>query len=568
MDYKILKDKFGEDFAKMCRTMFPTILEQEGLLSQIILSKFEPNKDLYDDLVYYNSQQEFKNFIYKQIQNPEIKVKTDKTVRELFAEKGYDFFECHTEEDIQSFKKYYAKGEELCTFHGGRLEHCHVFWAVKKDVDSIKREDFKKPERQDPYGTSVISIQFSRIGNTLSIKNRYNHTVPNPDATFKNDLEEINSGLTDAFEREYTLKVNQAGNHILSMCNYVLANDGKIYKYNIEKNNIYYCPNNIIIDNGEVKRFDKGRYILMDCYLYDKKENKMINYDSNFHEIDAFFDAFNDISVAGTKNTVVVDKETKTNTLTINVPNKKPIIIKTDKNGRIIAYKNENITKIKDYFMYTSSYLKELEIPNVTEIGNTFLYYNRMLEKIDARNTIKIGNNFLDNHVFLEDISFPNLKEVGDFFLESNTSLKEINFPNLITAGTYFMAYNQSLKVVNLPNLITAGNDFLWFNTFTHFIHDGPEKVKEEPENKNLKVVNCPKMRKPVNALKKLKKIESLNNPERNKSYISNLKIFKKIKERILLRRYNKYERPELAQVTYTLEGEENEEEINNPKTR
>ena len=44
------------------------------------------------------------------------------------------------------------------------------------DVDNIKREDFKHPERQDEYGTSVISIQFSKEhGNSLAIINRYNH---------------------------------------------------------------------------------------------------------------------------------------------------------------------------------------------------------------------------------------------------------------------------------------------------------------------------------------------------------------------------------------------------------
>ena len=38
-------------------------------------------------------------------------------------------------------------------------------------MDEIKREDFTEPMRQDKYGTSVISIQFTRGDiNTLSIK--------------------------------------------------------------------------------------------------------------------------------------------------------------------------------------------------------------------------------------------------------------------------------------------------------------------------------------------------------------------------------------------------------------
>ena len=121
--------------------------------------------------------------------------------KDLLNKAGYILYECKTEEEVQSFKKYYAKGEELCTFNGNRLDSCYVYFAVKKDVDNIKREDYKEPKRQDQYGTSVVSIQFTKDDtHTLSIKNRYNHTVDNPDATFSNDLDNIIKGLTDSFE--------------------------------------------------------------------------------------------------------------------------------------------------------------------------------------------------------------------------------------------------------------------------------------------------------------------------------------------------------------------------------
>ena len=41
----------------------------------------------------------------------------------------------------ESFKKYYEPYEELCTFNGGRLNSCRVWFAIKKDVDKIKREE-------------------------------------------------------------------------------------------------------------------------------------------------------------------------------------------------------------------------------------------------------------------------------------------------------------------------------------------------------------------------------------------------------------------------------------------
>ena len=56
-------------------------------------------------------------------------------------------------------------------------------------LSRIRSENFKKPIREDEYGTSVMSIQFTKDeAHTLSIKNRYNHSVVNPDATFSNNL--------------------------------------------------------------------------------------------------------------------------------------------------------------------------------------------------------------------------------------------------------------------------------------------------------------------------------------------------------------------------------------------
>ena len=200
-DLKIIKKYYGEKMSHLCRELFPTILETPGKLSEIILNTFEPSRLLYEDLMRFNLKLHFQNLIYGLYGVEDTDEPVTKTPEELLDEAGYILYECHSEKDIQSFKKYYAPGEALCTFHGGRLERCHVFFAVKKNVDQIKREDFKCPHRQDEYGTSVISIQFSRGStNTISIKNRYNHRVENPDATFSNNLDNIILGLSDSFE--------------------------------------------------------------------------------------------------------------------------------------------------------------------------------------------------------------------------------------------------------------------------------------------------------------------------------------------------------------------------------
>lgn len=198
-----IKNKYGEEMMHFARKNFSSILEQPGLLFRLFETNFDYSKYLYDDIVKYNLTENFKNYIYS-MANIKVKLKSiTKTPNELLNSVGYDLYECKTEEDIQAFKKYYANNEALCTFYGDRLKECYVFFAVKKNVDEIKRENFPYPRREDEYGTSVISIQFLRGKyNTLSIKNRYNDKVFNPDATFSNNLENIVPGLTHAFKKK------------------------------------------------------------------------------------------------------------------------------------------------------------------------------------------------------------------------------------------------------------------------------------------------------------------------------------------------------------------------------
>ena len=66
------------------------------------------------------------------------------------------------------------------------------------------------------------------------------------------DLENIIAGLTKSFEQEYNLNIRKSKTKGFEIPGYVKATDGKFYKYNYEINNIYYCPDNIIIDNFEV----------------------------------------------------------------------------------------------------------------------------------------------------------------------------------------------------------------------------------------------------------------------------------------------------------------------------
>jgi len=453
-DLKKIKKLYGEKMMHLCRTLFPTILEESGKLVELLTDSFNPNPTLYDDIVDNGVEYTFQSYITnlnkkdEEIVDEEVE-ETTKSVRELLSEAGYDFFECNTEEEIQSFRKYYKEEEELCTFSNNRLNNCHVFWAVKKNVDEIKREDFKNPKRQDQYGTSVISIQFAKnSNNTLSIKNRYNHTVNNPDATFSNNLDNIIPGLANAFEKEFGFNINKNGSSNFELPNYVQV-DKKFYKYNYEIDNIYYCPNNIIIDNFEAKKYDKEKYIIMDYFTLDLVNKKMtINENSPSIKEDSFIDEFNDIDKVDVVNTEDGNKEVRITTKTNH-----EIVIGLDKCNRIISYHNPRVTKIKDDFLRYNETLKSISLQSLEEVGNNFIYRNECIEEVSFPKLKKAGNNFLIYNELLKSISLLSLEEVGDNFILFNENIEEIEVPKLKKIGKSFMWFNKVIKEIYVPDL-------------------------------------------------------------------------------------------------------------------
>ena len=454
-DLILIKKKYGEKMAHFCRENFANILEIPGLLPKILMDNFDENHYLLDDI--YKIEQEddkmylfdlidrevpdivlFKNFINSiAFGEKEELTESDKTPEELMDEAGYILEECLRESDIQKYKKYYEESETLCTFKGNRLDKCRVFFAVKKNVDSIKRENFKHPKRQDEYGTSVISIQFAKDGtNTLSIKNRYNMVVDNPDATFSNNLDNIIPGLTYSFQKYKGLKQVFTSNRFFELINYVHANDGKFYRYNREDNNIYYCHNNVIIDNYQVKKFDTSRYLIVENFIIDMQEKKIIFYDKLAQEYECIQDLIPTISKIEVKRLE---------------NNFKKIMIYGINNEymELVINKNSRITSIA--------------MKNIKHIGNNFLNNSDicLLRDVYLKDVETIGNNFLSHSWYPENIYAPDLQKVGNKFLAYNSYMEKLYLPNLIEAGDYFLFESRLLTEAYLPKLKRIGNDFL-----------------------------------------------------------------------------------------------------------
>ena len=471
-DLKVIRKKYGEKMYHFCRESFPTLLEEPGKLSKLLSDNFHESHSLFDDIVANGKESEFKNFIYSLVDvenNNELGM--IKTPEELMSEAGYVLVECYNEGDIQAFRKYYARREELCTFKGGRLDRCRVFFAVKKNVSDIKREDFKNPTRQDEYGTSVISIQFTKDGtNTLSIKNRYNHTVNNPDATFSNNLDNIIPGLTASFEKHKDIVQKYKSNRF-EIKGYVRANDGKYYKYNYEINNVYYCPDNIIIDHFNVKKYDKSRYLIIDYFIIDLSNKSISLYDKKLS--DSFCDVIKDI------NKIEIDNIDSGKKITILGDNNKSLEIITDKDGKIISLKMNKIYDIGDKFLSYNTSLQKFTAENLTEVGDWFLTCNNTLQELYLPNLTKLGHQFLICNTSLQKFTAENLTEVGDNFLCFNTSLQKFTAESLTEVGSYFLWCNNTLQELYLPNLKIVGHDFLYYN------HKLRNKILSEIEKRN-----------------------------------------------------------------------------------
>ena len=169
-DLKLIKKYYGENMMHLVRDLFPTILEEEGKLFEIIDSKYAHSKSLYNDIVDSGLEEKFKSYIYCLYDVEQKEIVVNKKPFELMAEAGYILYECNTESDIQNFKKYYEK--DLIT------SRCSVFctWSVFTECcqtrynrsGHISFDRFLKTDQRCPgrlggriQGRCSLSLRFS-----------------------------------------------------------------------------------------------------------------------------------------------------------------------------------------------------------------------------------------------------------------------------------------------------------------------------------------------------------------------------------------------------------------------
>ena len=455
--FDIIKKQNGEAFAKAIRAYDSGIFDIPNL----------------DKIVRYAGREAepIMNFLIslKNIQIEE-KLKHQDPI-ELLRQAGYDAYYADTLQKQNAIRKYFSNGEELCTFKDlHRFEKYYIINAIKKNVDKIKREDFKNPSREDEYGTSVISIQVLKTGGFISIKNRYNHSVLNPDNTFNSNPDQIIEGLSDAISYRFGVDFSSQATGLPE--NYAFINN-QIIKFNKEIDNVYFGTD-FYVKDGIIHQINKDYQLLIDYLILDLKEKHIYNVLQ--HSDDSFVSALNQ-EICGKKINLTIQKEK--NALTNEIETHQIVSLENGSkldivNGCLVAVRLMSLKNAPDNFLYdvkeTNPNLRFFSAPNLEFTGDYFLCSAINLERFDAPNLHKVGRNFLSGTSYLETLILPLLTECKDLFAYVNR-FKNVSFPRLESVGENFLTGSYELTELSLPRLRYATHYFLNSIPMLHSIH-------------------------------------------------------------------------------------------------
>ena len=432
--FDIIKKQNGEHFAKAIRAYDNGIFDIPNL-DKIVKYAGREAEPLMNYLVSLKDVKIEEHAVH---QHP----------HDLLDKAGYNAYYADTLEKQNWPKQFYAPGEELCTFRDPeRYKKYHIVVAIKKNVKDIKRENFSNPQREDEYGASVLQIQMLKSGGFISIKNRYNHTVENPDNTFNSNPDNIILGLSDALMHHY--HVDFSSQKVQLPENYVFI-DNQIVKYNYEINNVYFGEN-CYVQNGEIHEIDKQKELMLDYFILNLQDKNIKN-PSKVE--DGFMTALQE---------EIKDKKLQ---ITVNQQGNKCLqadgknILELD-HGKIKSLHFDNTKKIDDKFLQYNEELSEISLSQVTNIGSRFLYWNKKLSEISLPKVRDIKKHFLFHNEKISKVYLPQVTNIGDNFLCYNEGLSEIALPQAKNIGDNFLCCNIDISNIFLPQAICIGEEAL-----------------------------------------------------------------------------------------------------------
>ncbi len=415
--YDKIKRQNGEAFAKAIRNFDSGIFDIPNLVDMLKYA----GRNALPLLDYLESLKEIEVEVDAKVEDPFV----------LLDRAGYKAFYADSLAKQNSITNYYEKDELLCTFKDAdRYKRYHIIHAIKKNVHEIKRENFRGVEqREDEYGTSVISIQILKTGGFISIKNRYNHTVNACDNTFYSNPDRIIEGLSLALRKYFHVDF-AAKKMVFLPDDYIFVN-GKILKYDVEKNNVYigdgfYCK------DGHIHVIDKNSQLQIDSFILDLRTKDILN------------PAEEDSSLLK-----ILRQEIEGETL--QVQNKNGVVVLFGKQGEILTLKDRQ--------------LKSITLRKVETLPEKAFYKHLTLEEVNAysiTHCLPDGFGYCAN---LKSVSFPKLRTFHASLLEGATCV--VQAPLLAEQSIHFfdaLAFDMKKKVFltkgpfssNLLNLLEA----------------------------------------------------------------------------------------------------------------
>ncbi|MBQ8250620.1 MAG: leucine-rich repeat protein [Alphaproteobacteria bacterium] len=491
--YSIIKKLKGEAFAKAIRDYDARIFDVPNIQEWVRYAR----RDVEPLLPFLRSL----------ISKGKTKETSNASPFELLKKAGYTAFYADTLKKQNSIKKYFSKKEELCTFSDpNRFKRYHIIHCVKEGAEKLNRRDFKNPEREDEYGTSVISIQILKSGGFIKICNRYNHTVDNPDNTFDSNPDNIILGLSDSLKKHFNVDFTTPCLSKYVLPNHYIIVQNQLIYYTLEKEDMYF-GDGVYVDGGEIIPIQKDYQFFMNQYLFDLKAKTVTTF---FYDDDKF------------ANVLIEEMKGK------NIQRKK------NKNGFDLLLDGElflsfdedkNVTKarlLKAVSLPDNSFKGEraltfFEAPNLNMIGN-YCFEDTALNHFFAPNLIRMGVHcfsfgcdiekfVFENlksmgagcffHVKAKELYFPKLKEIPTDCLRHNKELEKIYAPKVLRIGEYGIYSNEKLKEVFLPSCKKVGSKSLSYNFNLKVLNLLKLKQAEEGAvsfNLKLKKIYVPKL--------------------------------------------------------------------------
>lgn len=435
--YDIIKKQNGETFARQVRDFHNGIFEIPDI-KEIVK---HAGRESITILPYLLSLKD---------SNQDCIVET-KDPFELLEKAGYHAIYADTFEKQNRIKMHFAPNEVLCTFNDKtRFEKNYIINVVRHDVRNIRRTDFLNPQRDDKYGTSVMSIQISKNGSSIAIKNRYNESVSYSSNTLNSNPDHIIPGLSIALKKYFNVDFSRKKTPIPEGW---IFRENKLCKYNYNLNNIYFGER-FYVEKGKIHEIDKNQEIMLDYMILDLQNKKIKDPGGISDEfIQALENEIKDKKLEVTKNkdksqNIIADGE----------------IIATVKEGKIIELNLPSATEVADNFLAGNKYLKKISLPNLVKAGNNLLKNNNILTEFHAPKLVEVGHNFLNRNKTLSRLYLPSIEKVGNNCLYANNALRELYIPNLIQIGDNGLKSNNTLTEFNGPSLTKIGEYFLGQN--------------------------------------------------------------------------------------------------------